>query len=65
MEKPVLSPQFTVEDIGKLREWNYERTKNMTDEERRADLRHDADFVREMIAKAKRKRQAEEAKTVV
>jgi len=65
MEKPILSLNFTVEDIGKLREWNYERTKNMTDEERRAVIRRDADFAREMIAEARRKRQAEEVKKVV
>ena len=30
MEKPVLSPDFTIEDIHKIREQNYERTKDMT-----------------------------------
>lgn len=30
MEKPILSPDFTVEDIHKIREQNYERTKDMT-----------------------------------
>ncbi len=34
MEKPVLSPNFTIEDIHKLREYNYEMTKDMTDQER-------------------------------
>lgn len=34
MEKPVLSPDFTIEDIHRLREYNYEMTKHMTDEER-------------------------------
>lgn len=34
MEKPVLSPHFTIEDIHRLREHNYEMTKYMTDEER-------------------------------
>lgn len=34
MEKPILSPNFTIEDIHKLREYNYEMTKHMTDEER-------------------------------
>jgi len=27
---PELSPNFTIEDIHKLREWNYERCKGMT-----------------------------------
>lgn len=35
MEKPVLSPNFTIEDIHKLREYNYEMTKHMTDEKLR------------------------------
>ena len=34
MEKPVLSSNFTNEDIHKLREYNYEMTKHMTDQER-------------------------------
>jgi tRNA G37 N-methylase TrmD len=37
--KPVLSPQFTLEDIHKIREWNYERTKDATRKER-LDLLH-------------------------
>ncbi len=34
MEKPVLSPNFTVDDIHRLREYNYEKTKDMTPEDR-------------------------------
>ena len=34
MKKPVLSPNFTIEDIHKLREYNYEITKDKTDKER-------------------------------
>ena len=33
MEKPILSPNFTIEDIHKIREYNYEMTKNMSTEE--------------------------------
>ena len=29
MEKLILSPDFTIEDIHKLREYNYYRTKDM------------------------------------
>ena len=29
MEKPTISPDFTVEDIHKIREYHYEITKNM------------------------------------
>lgn len=34
MEKPILSPDFMIEDIHRLREYNYEMTKNMTEQER-------------------------------
>ncbi len=34
MKKPVLSPDFTIEDIHKLREYHYEITKHMSDKER-------------------------------
>lgn len=34
MEKPVLSPNFTIEDIHKLREYNYYLTKDMSPQER-------------------------------
>ena len=30
MEKPIISPDFTIEDIHKIREYNYELTKDMT-----------------------------------
>lgn len=34
MNKPVLSPDFTIEDIHKLREYNYYQTKDMTPQDR-------------------------------
>ena len=34
MNKPILSPNFTIEDIHKLREYNYYQTKDMTQQER-------------------------------
>ncbi|MCI8339028.1 MAG: hypothetical protein HFH62_10185 [Lachnospiraceae bacterium] len=34
IKKPVLSPDFTLEDIHKLREYNYSLTKDMTLPER-------------------------------
>ena len=34
MNRPVLSPNFTVEDIHKLREYNYYQTKDMSQQER-------------------------------
>ena len=35
--KPVISPAFTIEDIHKIREWEYERLKDATREEHLAD----------------------------
>jgi hypothetical protein len=37
--KPELSPDFTIDDIHKIREWNYERLKDATYEERLQDSR--------------------------
>lgn len=34
MKKPVLSPDFTIDDIHKLREYNYYLTEDMTPQER-------------------------------
>jgi hypothetical protein len=34
--RPVLSPNFTIEDIHKIREWHYEQLKDATIEERLA-----------------------------
>ena len=43
--KPKISPAFTIEDIHKIREWDYERLKDATPEERRADTeRRAAEF---------------------
>ena len=35
--EPEISPKFTISDIHKIREWNYERLKDATPEERRAE----------------------------
>ena len=34
MDKPILSPNFTIDDIHKLREYNYYKTKDMPPQER-------------------------------
>jgi hypothetical protein len=36
--KPILSPQFTIDDIHKIRAWNYERLKDATMEEQLDDI---------------------------
>ena len=38
MKKPVFKGSFSVEDIHKLREYHYEMTKNMTNEERAKEI---------------------------
>jgi hypothetical protein len=30
IQKPEISPNFTIEDIHKIREWKYERRKNLS-----------------------------------
>lgn len=34
MDKPIISPNFTIEDIHTIREYNYEITKGMTMEQK-------------------------------
>ena len=48
--KPLISPAFTVDDIHKIREWDYERLKDATPEERRTDTEHRAERTRRAIA---------------
>jgi hypothetical protein len=40
--KPDISPNFTIEDIHRIREWNYERTKDATPEEYDALLKKES-----------------------
>jgi len=41
--KPDISPNFTIDDIHKIREWNYERLKDATIEERLMDINKGAE----------------------
>ncbi len=52
--KPEISPAFTVEDIHKIREWDYERLKDATLEERRVDTERRAERTRQAIANLRR-----------
>ena len=47
--KPELSPNFTIEDIHKIREWHYEKLKNATTEERRNYYRKSAIAIQKEI----------------
>jgi hypothetical protein len=40
---PEISPGFTIDDIHKIREWNYERRKGMTVEQIYEDTRKGAE----------------------
>jgi predicted alpha/beta superfamily hydrolase len=51
IEKPVLSPSFSVEDIRKLRTYEAEVQKNMTREEIFAYIKEGADRGRAEIAR--------------
>mgnify|MGYP000706824299 CR=1 FL=1 len=50
MNKPKISPDFTIEDIHRIREANEERRQAMTKEAYRAEVRADALFIQEKIA---------------
>ena len=41
--KPKISPDFTIEDIHKIREWNYERLKDATVKERIEEIKRQAE----------------------
>jgi hypothetical protein len=46
---PEISPAFTVDDIHKIREWNYERLKEAKTEERLAEMNSGARETRRAI----------------
>jgi hypothetical protein len=59
--EPDISPNFTVDDIHKIREWNYERLKDATLEERREDTRK---RIAPMLAEIETARAGRKAKVV-
>jgi hypothetical protein len=64
MKMPKISPNFTVEDTHKIREYDAERRKIMGDEAFWAEVRADSLYVQEKIKEAREKRLAEEANSV-
>ena len=52
--KPDISPAFNIDDIHKIREWNYERFKDATREERRVDIEYHASITRNAIEERRR-----------
>jgi len=52
--KPDISPAFTIDDIHKIRAWDYERLKDATPDERRTDTAKRAERTRSTIEKLRR-----------
>ena len=63
MNKPKISPDFTIEDIHKIREANEERRQAMTKEAYRAEVRADALFIQEKILKIREKHLSQNEKS--
>ncbi len=57
MDKPEISPDFTIEDIHKIREYHYELTKDMTFEGRTAFYHEGAKEFQKYIAERKREKE--------
>ena len=53
MERLSISPDFTIEDIRKVKDYLDAEYTTMTTEERRADIERRADSVRQKIAEAR------------
>jgi hypothetical protein len=60
MKAPEISPDFTIEDIHKIREYNEERRKTIGDEAFWAEVRADSLYVQEKIKEAREKRLSQE-----
>jgi len=57
MNKPNISPNFTIDDIHKIREYHYEITKNMSVKERAAFYKEGADKIKQKIAIRKKSKE--------
>jgi precorrin-2 methylase len=57
MKELNISPNFTVEDIHKIREYNYEMTKDMSKEDRRAYYRAGAERMEKRIEEHRRSKE--------
>ena len=49
--KPNISDNFTIDDIHKIREWNYERLRDATVNERLADMKRRANIAKSRMEK--------------
>ena len=57
MDNPKISPNFTVEDIHKIREYHYELTKNMPFSERAAFYREGTEEFQKLLTERKRQKE--------
>ena len=55
--KPEISPEFTIEDIHIIQEWNYTRLKDATVSERIADTKRRASVAQARIEMRRKARQ--------
>ena len=54
--KPDISPAFTIADIHKIREWNYENRKGMSKQEVIEHINRRGDEFEALVAAARRSR---------
>ncbi|MDR1915011.1 MAG: hypothetical protein LBQ58_00345 [Synergistaceae bacterium] len=59
MKEPEISPDFTIEDIHKIREYDAERREIIGDEAYWAEVRADSLYVKEKIKEARERRLAQ------
>ncbi|MDR0992355.1 MAG: hypothetical protein LBL87_05590 [Ruminococcus sp.] len=57
IKKPIISEAFTLEDIRKIRDYNYEIVKDMTYEQYRAHLERETAPILARIEELRRERQ--------
>lgn len=60
MKKPKLSPRFDLDDIRKIRDYDYERRKHMTQEEWLKEVHETASKVQKEIDELRKKRKVAE-----
>lgn len=56
VKKPEFKDSFSVEDIHKLREYHYEKTKDLTREELINEINEKAEVIREKIEEKRKKK---------
>lgn len=57
VDKPIISPDFTIDDIHKIREYHYEITKDMSFEKRAAFYNDSMSEFKRLLAERKKEKQ--------